>query len=257
MIVRIVALARLGVLQLLRSRVYLNLVVAGVALLGAALLIDRLSGGESARVFINVGLAFISLVVAVLVGVVGITLVTREIETKQIHGLIARPLSRSEIVFGRFFTLAALVVLSNLLLGTLLAVTQVLIGEEGALRALAAALFGSFEGFMVAGLALFFGVGSSSTVSALFVVTGFLLGRMSPALYELIAQDRFGSELTPVLEAVYIVLPHLDRFDLSLFARTGTAPGAGALLGSVLYCGLYTTALLLLAGYRLEKRELL
>ena len=67
MIERIWALGRLGTVQLARSRVYINLIVAGLFLVAAALMFDRLSGGEGQRVFIDVGLAFTALVVAVLV----------------------------------------------------------------------------------------------------------------------------------------------------------------------------------------------
>lgn len=257
MVGRVATLGWVGFLRLLRSRVYLNLIAAGVFLVGAALLFDRLAAGEGGRVFVDVGLALTSVMVAVLAGVSGITLITGEIESKQIHLVLARPISRMEIVLGRFATLALLVVVSNLLLGLVMAGIHVLLDGEGASRLALAALFNSLEGCLVAALALFFGVGSSSTVSALFVTTLFILGRLTVPLLELIEAGKFSGGLAPLMRAVYAGLPHLGRFDLTSWARTGAGFDAGELFASAGYGVVYCAGLLALATWRLSRRDVL
>ena len=73
MILRVLILARFGFLELLRSRIYLNVLAAGVALVLAALAFEELSASQGGRVLADVGLAFISLVVAALAGIVPLT----------------------------------------------------------------------------------------------------------------------------------------------------------------------------------------
>lgn len=257
MIQRVLTLARLGALQLLRSRIYLNLLVAGIALVGAALMFDRLSAGQGGRAFVDIGLAFSALIVAVLVGVTGIGLVTRDIETKQVHLLLARPVARAEIVVGRFLTLALLALASQLVLGLVMAGISLLVEGADPLRVLGASLFVTLEAWVVAALVLVFGTTSSSTVSALFVTTVFTLGRLTPTLQELIDKKKFGPGAHEVLRAVHAALPHLDRFDLTLWARTGRAPAVGDLALSVVYALLYCAGLLAISSFRFNRRDVL
>ena len=252
---QIIALAWAGVLQLARTRVYLNILVAGVALVAAALAFERMSAGEGGRVLLDVGAAFIALVVAVLAGVVSITAVTREFETMVASGVTARPLSRVDYVLGRFFTTASLVVLSNALLGAVLAAMLVATGGSQAGFAFAAVMFASFEGLVVAAIAIFFGVGSSSTMSALFTTTIFILGRLTEELAGLVERGRFGAA-TPLFQVVNAVLPHLPAFDLTPLAHGATA-SALDLAQRAAYGLLYTLAFLAGAAFRFARRDLL
>lgn len=257
MIARIGVFSIIGFLQLMRSRMYLNVLVAGVALVVVALGIDELSAGQADRVLINVGLGLVSIMVAVLAVVTGVGTITREIESKQIHLVLARPVRRGEIVIGRFVTIALLVLFANVILGSVLALTITLVDGEGAGRALFAAVFSSFEGFIVAALAIFFGTSSSSTVSTLFTTTLFLLGRLSPLLHDLILRGKFQPPLSSILDGIYVALPHFFRFDLSAWARGQGAVVANELGASLAYGSAYVVALLAFATWKLERRDLL
>lgn len=252
---QIAHLAWAGILQLMRTRVYLNILVAGVALVGAALAFDRMSAGEGGRVLLDVGMAFIALLVAVLAGVVSITALTREIETKVASVVTARPLTRVDYVLGRFGTAVGLVLLSNLCLGGLLALVLWATGGGHVALALGAVLFASFEALVVAAIAIFFGVGSSSTMSALFTATIFILGRLTGELGRLVDVGKFGSA-TPILKGVHAVLPHLPAFDLTPLAH-GVSVSAVELAQRAAYGVLYAGAFLAAAAFRFSRRDLL
>lgn len=258
---RVLSLALAGFLQLGRSRVYLNLLVAGMFLVAAALAFEELTANAGGRVLFDVGLAFIALVVAALAGVVSITGITRDLETRQVHLIIARPVARSEFVFARFLTSAMLVLASNAILGGVLACLLALTGADHAALALGAALFASFEGFIIAAVAMFFGAGSSSTMSAVFTTTLFILGRLSGELYTLIERGTFG-DATWTMRAIYSALPHLTAFDLTAWASPsgpagGTAQVAGQLVQTAAYGCAYTFVFLGSAAWRFERRDLL
>lgn len=257
MLSRVLALTKAGLTQLVRSRVYLNILVAGVGLVAAAVAIDMLAGGVGGRVQQDLGLAFISLVTAVLAGVTGILTVTREIETKQIHLVVARPMQRAEVVLSRFLTVATLVVISNLILGSCLAAVMWLTGSEGALRTLFAALYGSWESFILAAVAIFFGVGSSSTMSAVFTTSLFLVSRMVPVLGDMIVAGKFVGASKTVALAVYQVLPHFFLFDLTDWARGSEEVTPFSMLFYAGYGAAYVAALLAAAAWRIERRDLL
>ena len=254
MIGRVWAIAWSGFVQLVRSRIYLNVLVAGISLVIASLAFDELGAGEGGRILFDTGLAFSALLVAALAGIVSITTVTRELETKQAHLILARPIARAELVIGRFVTTALLVVFSNLILGGLLAGLLLAVGAKGAQWAFIATLFASLEAFVVAALALFFGVGSSSTMSAVFTTTLFIAGRLTGELYVLIQAGKFQAA-TPVLKLAYTVLPHLAALDLT-YLRTRPAD-LEAIASASVYAIAYTVAFLAFAVFRIQRRDLL
>lgn len=256
MIGRVLTIGWFGFLQLWRTRIYLNLLVASVALTGASLALYELSGGEGGRVLIDLGLAFIALMTSATAGIVAIVSLTREIETRQVHLFLARPISRAELVLGRFVTTAVLVVLTTGLLSALLAGITAVVWPPHAGAVLGAGLFSMGEALLVAALALVFGTGSSSTMSAVFVTTIFVLGRLTLPLRELIDAGKLDFA-RPVFEAAYAVLPHLFAFDLSAWARGQETLDVGAAAVSAAYGAAYIAALLLLAIWRLDRRDLL
>lgn len=255
MTARVLRLTWIGFLQLLRTRVYLNVLVAGVFLVGAALAFDKLSAGAGGRVLLNVGTAFVALVVAVLASVIAITALVRDLETKQAHLVLARPVSRSEVLLARFLTTALLVVLANAILGALLAGLLVGTGSEHAGVALVSCLFASFEGFILAAIAIFFGTGSSSTMSAIFTTTIFLLGRLTGEMAAVIERGSLGAA-TPILKVAYTLLPHLGAFDITALA-TSNGPSAAEMATRALYALAYAGAFLAAAAYRFSRRDLL
>ncbi len=245
-----------GTRELLRSRVYLNLLAGGFLLVFGAWVFAELAPDQADEILIDVGLAFLSLMTAVLAGVLGIVTVTRDIETREVHSVVARPVPRATFVVGRFLTLAALVLVSNLVLGLVLSGLLLTVGADGAGRLWFAAQFASGEGIIVAAVAVMFGVASSSTTSALFVGGTFLLSRLLPTFAALIESDRFGALGSQVATVMYTVLPQLFRFDLSAWVRGETAADPAAWAMSLLYAAVYVGAMLALATLRFARREL-
>lgn len=251
-----------GFLQLLRSRVYLNILVAGVALVVAALLFDELGGGAGGRVLLDVGPAFVALVVATLAGVLAITGLTRDIETKQAHLVLSRPVARWQFVVARFLTTALLIVLTNVLLGALIAGLLVLTAAPAPFASVAfvTCVFASLEAFIIAAIAIFFGTGSSSTMSAVFTATLFLLGRLTGEMAVIIERGTFPAA-TPVLKIVYAALPHLTAFDLTKLAHAGDGDDGAMSAADIALTGVYgltyAGAFLAAAAFRFTRRDLL
>lgn len=251
----VLALARAGFIDFVRGKVFAIVVAAGAALICGALLAQELAGSEGNRVLADLGLAFISLAVDVLSGVLSVVTVAHEIETRQAHLLLARPISRLAYVAGRFLSVAGVIVITNVILGLLLAGLLVFEGSpEWAPTVFGAALFCSFEAFIVAALAILLGVGSSTAISALYLILLVVLGRLVVDLEAVIV-----AKLDGTLESVCLVLtrglPALDRFDLTP-AIHGAAMTSTALAQTGAYGLLYTAAALALAGLRLQRRDL-
>ena len=255
MIRRISMLSWTGFIQLLRSRIYINLLAANIFMVITAFILDRLSAGEGARMLIDLGMTFGALVTAAMAGTVAIVTLTAEIENKQIHLLLARPISRFELVIGKFLTIAFLVTISNLIIGLVLWGMAIGIQSPDPERLFFAINFLSIEGYIVVAVAILFGVGSSSMMSATFTTLFFILGRLSDVLKQLIESGKF-ADLSDVLNVAYYLVPHLYLYDLTEWAQGGAAPELTHILQSVVAGLSYIAILLFLASLRLEKRDI-
>jgi ABC-type transport system involved in multi-copper enzyme maturation permease subunit len=250
------ALARAGLFDFARSRVFFIILAAGVALVVVALSLQELAASQEGRILADFGLGGISLVSAALAAIVPLSSVAREIDARQIHLVLARPISRASYVAGRFLAVVGLVVLANLTLGAVLAGLLVATGAEGfAAGAFGAALFCSFEAFIVAAFAIFFGVRSSVAMSSLLLMLVFVLGRLTYSLDAVITAAFDGTAEEIALMAVR-VLPALSRFDLTPLLH-GSSAESGEIFRTAAYGMLYTIGVLAAASLRLSRRDLL
>jgi|GEM_PF-1049310 len=240
-------------LEFLRSKLYVGLLAAGLLLVAAAASLAELSLGETVATLADIGMAFVALTVAALGGAVTISSVSRAIASREVIVILARPVGRDAFVIARFLASATLVIAANVILGSVLAG---LVGFMGgpALRTFLAVLFSSFEGLIVAGIALTFAARSPSVLSASLTVVAFVLGRMDGAFKVLLDKGTFGVMEQP-MRVIHHVLPQLSRFDLTAWVH-GDAP-TSSVLWSVGYGLVYTTTMVTLASWRFRGRDIL
>ena len=248
-------LAAAGVLDFARSRIFAVIIAAGAALVVAALVLEELAASQEGRVLADLGLAFISIVAATVAGIAPLSTVAREIQTRQVHLVLARPVSRTSYVIARLLACTVLIVIVNVILGAILAGLLAVTGGEHVGVVLAAAVFASFEAIIISSFALLFGVRSSVAVSSLLLVLVFVLGRLSGPLDEVITRKLDGSAETLAL-LLARVLPALDRFDLTPLLH-GAPVDALALARSAAYAAFYVAALVALTAWRLQRRDLI
>ena len=110
-------LAGAGFLDFARSRIFTVIIAAGAALVVAALVLEELAASQEGRVLADLGLAFIALVAATVAAVAPLSTVAREIQTRQVHLVLARPISRTAYVVARLIACVGLVLIVNVILG--------------------------------------------------------------------------------------------------------------------------------------------
>ena len=90
----------------LRDKILYNLVLFAGLLIGLSVLLADLSITEHHKVIADMGLAAINLIGVIIAMFVGISLVNKEIERRTIYTIMARPISRSFFIMGKYFGLA-------------------------------------------------------------------------------------------------------------------------------------------------------
>jgi ABC-type transport system involved in multi-copper enzyme maturation permease subunit len=253
--VRVWAIARNVFRETIRDRI-LYLVLAYAMLMGsAALLVPSIANQAERKIILDLGLAsmsFFGLIVAIFLGT---SLVNKEVEKRTVHVLIAKPMSRSEFILGKHLGLIALI--SVLLLGmAIIFIGIVAILQPGApFLAISWAIFFIFlELILIVAAALMFGVFTSSILATLYTIALYIAGHFSRILLQL-GQFTESVTLQRIFQAIYLILPDLERLNLKNQAVYDQIPPPLELFTSGLYGVIYTTILLLVAIFVFSRRQ--
>src|SRR5688500_5459973 len=85
-----------------RDRVPYSMVVFAVLLIAASYLISQLTAGQDLKIIKDLGLAAISMIGLLIAFFIGIGLVSKEVERRSIYSLLAKPVSRTSFILGKF-----------------------------------------------------------------------------------------------------------------------------------------------------------
>jgi Cu-processing system permease protein len=210
-VIKVLAIARNTFREAIRDRVLYGFLFFAIALILFSLVLGRLSFNQQIRCTVDVGLAGVSLFSVLIAIFLGITLLHKEIEKRTIYTVLAKPVSRTAYLIGKFFGLAATMAVQMALM---LAVFVALLLLEGA--ELSAGLFVAValifvETLLVIAMALFFTSFSSPFLSGLFCLGLFAAGRNAQLLSEL-AKNKQLAWMGPILDGATAVVPNLYLF---------------------------------------------
>ncbi len=85
-----------------RDRVPYSLVLFAIVLMGASFLMSRLTAGQDLKVIKDLGLATMNAIGLLIAIFIGTGLVSKEVERRSIYAILAKPLSRSSFIVGKY-----------------------------------------------------------------------------------------------------------------------------------------------------------
>src|ERR1700750_3360303 len=89
-----------------RDKILYNLVVFAVLLMSVSYLIGQLTAGQDVKIIKDLGLSAISIFGLLIAVFIGIGLVWKEVEKRSIYTLLAKPITRTQLLLGKFAGLA-------------------------------------------------------------------------------------------------------------------------------------------------------
>lgn len=250
----VLSIIRYTFLQQFRNRLYLVIIFFGALLAGVSLLFGALAADQELRVILDFGLATTELFGLVTAIFGAVTLILEEMESRTIYLVLTRPLPRGFYIVGRFLGLLAAVGASMALMSVLHIGLLLLKGWEPDPRFFQCLPFMGLKVMVVAALAVFFSLFSSSAVaSVVFTFFFWLLGHFGPELRFL--SEKAGNVLTAAGGRVFLfVLPNLQVLN---YRDVFHAPGveAGQFAWAAGYALLYAAAALLLSLALFSRKE--
>jgi ABC-type transport system involved in multi-copper enzyme maturation permease subunit len=250
-----------------RDRVPYSLVLFAVLLIGSSFLLGQLTAGQDVKIIKDLGLAATAVIGLFIAIFIGINLVSKEIERRSIYSLLAKPVSRTQFIIGKYaglvLTLAVNVAVMTAALYAVLAYLTYTAAPElraawdapGVDPALLKAIFLVFvELMLVTAIALFFSSFSTPLLSAALTFGLYIVGHFNADLrnFERVVDSKPAAWLA---RALYHVLPDLSAFDVKMQVVHGMPVTAGYLALTSAYGAVYIAALLVLAIAIFSRRD--
>ncbi|MDZ8239963.1 MAG: ABC transporter permease [Nostoc sp. ChiQUE01a] len=257
MTTRIFVLAKNVFQEVIRDRILYIIGFYALILAAAFGVLPQFAAATEDKMFLDFGMAAMNAIGLIVTIFVGTGLVNKEIEKRTILVLIAKPVSRSEIIVGKYLGLSA--VLAVLI--AMMTVIYLLFMQFGNITysiasILIAAIFLFLQLSLITSVAIAFGVFTASLLATVLTFAVYLMGNITQDLVEFGRLSRnFGIER--LTQALFLVLPDLSRLDLKNHAVYGlqALPDTTALFINASYGLLYSAMLLAIAIFIFSRRE--
>lgn len=250
-----------------RDKVFYNLVLFAVLLIGASILIGQLTAGQDVKIIKDLGLAATSLFGLFIAIFVGINLVSKEVDRRSVYPLLAKPIRRAEFIAGKYAGLLLTLLANMAVMSIALYVVLYFLSRDipvpiqrawdapaldPALLKAIALIYLNLA--VVTAVALFFSTYSSPMLSAVFTLGVYVVGQFSTDLKHL---DRIVDSpvAIAIARASYYVLPDFSRFDVKLAVVHGVPVTGAYVAATTAYAALYVGALLFGAVMIFSRRD--
>ncbi|MEW6683461.1 MAG: ABC transporter permease subunit [Nitrospirota bacterium] len=262
------AIALITFLEGLRSRVFFGLFLLALTLFSATYVLSYLFPRDVIKVAVDLGLGIVSLVGLVLTLFLGTQLLAKDLERRTIHTVVAKAVSRSEYVVGKFaglsFIIACAMVILGAFAGLAIWVVDLLTADQYGVMHWQAFVVSlctmTLMLVLLASVIVFFSSFTSSTFVALgLALVVYLIGQSIEEIRNFLASGAEGIAINPVFEKIvavaYYVFPNLAAFDFKMHAAHGLPLAASAVVWAIAYGGVYTAVMVVAAAWIFGRRE--
>ncbi len=225
------------------------LVTAVSALFGSA------SIGDTGKFVRDFSLFSISLFGVVTTVVLGVNLLNKELVKRTIYNILSKPVARWQFVIGKFLGLLATLLIMMALMSAALLLLLWLMERRLGWELLPAIGAMCMELGILLAVAIFFSsIVVTPALAGLFTVATFIAGRSAPMLFYFFTDEQ-PAGLRYGMQALYAILPHLDRFYVADRVVAGVPPPPVYYLHASIYAVAYATLLLILSVAIFRRRE--
>ena len=253
---RILSIARNAFREAVRDRVLYNLIIFVLLLIAGSLFLGELSDSQEAKVIVDLGLSAMLLFGVFIAIFVGVGLVYKEIDRRTVYAIFAKPVSRGELLVGKYLGLCLTLLVNVLVMGLGVSLALLLVRNGRALswRIWPAVALIFLELTIIIAIALLFSTFSSPILSALMSFFIFIIGHFSADL--LAFANTLGTKPAQwFFGALFYALPNLSNFSYITPAAYGTMPKASLFFGALGYAILYDGLVLGIASLIFTRRN--
>ncbi len=244
--------------EAVRDRVLYSLVFFALLMIAAAIAVGQISIGIEQIVIVSLGLSAISVIGLLISVFLGVALVSKEMDKRTLHALLAKPVRRWEFLLGKFggLVLTLAVNTAAMALGLLLALLYVKHSlERSDATVLVAVYFILLKLALIVALALLFSCFTTPLLAILFTAGLYIVGLYVQELRNL-PLELLSPAMTAFTKWLSYLLPNFENFNVMAMAAHGRAVPGALILQNTLYTVVYCTIVLAIASVVFSRRNL-
>ncbi|MFB3042055.1 MAG: ABC transporter permease [Candidatus Poribacteria bacterium] len=218
-----------------RDKVFYNLLIFAALVIAASVLIGDLSIGLNEKIIKDIGLASILLFGLLTAILVGIGLVSKEVERRTLYTILTKPVNRYKFLLGKYLGLCLTLLVNVVLMTAFLFLIIWWQHGSSTLSLLKAILLIYCELILVTAVALLFSTLSSPSLSVVFTLGFYIIGYFTSNLKEMESgvQSQFSRSF---IDLCYYLLPNFNNFNIRAEIVHGIYVSNTYILGVMLYC---------------------
>jgi ABC-type transport system involved in multi-copper enzyme maturation permease subunit len=241
--------------EALRDRILYLFLGFAVVLLASSKIFGMLTVGDQTKIIKDMGLAGIQFFLMLIAVMMSVLLISREIDSRTVYYILAKPVRRSHFLLGKYLGLLATVLVNLVLMTAVLTLFVWLYGGGfDPFLVLATGMIGVEMTLLVA-FATLFSVLTRPILGSIFTLAVFVVGHVSGDLW-LLTRHLPGSVGRTLVSVLYYVVPNLERFNFKTEVVHQLPIPIPAVVWALVYGCCFTAVVLVLACLRFERKDL-
>jgi ABC-type transport system involved in multi-copper enzyme maturation permease subunit len=247
------AVAAVTLRELLRRKVQVNLLVFGTLLVVSSYVMSLLTLGFMRRILADFGLSAMELAGTLLAIFLGASVIAGDVEKRVVYPILAKPVSRTQYVVGRWLGLSSALVLNLAVMS--LALAAVLVVEARSVSTidgvfLAAIGMMALQLVVIGAVAVLFSCFTSTTLAAIFTTSLAVAGHLTNEM-----RNMWQGQGESLGKVIWYLVPNLSALTLNEAVVYQRSPPPATWMAAV-YAVLYAATALALAAAIFERRDL-
>ncbi len=239
--------------QAIRDKILYGILIFALLFIGSVVVLSSLSLGEDIFVIRSFGLAGIYLFGLIITLFLGASIVYDEVERKTSYFLLAKPVTRADIVNGKFLGLLGAVGVTTLLMTVAYIIIVLLNGGAFDYMAFLAVGLQLLEMAVLTGVIILFSVFTTPLAAIIYTILVIYIGHLLSLIREFALKS--GGVGKYILLAVYYIFPNLEKFNIRNLAVHQLQISSTEILLTTSYAFLYIVLLLYFAKMLLNRKE--
>lgn len=252
---KLLTITRFSFLEILRSKIIYNTLFLGIGVVLLSFMATSFTFGVPERVALDFGLGTLTLSAVGIAIFMGVTLVSREIESRTIYMVLVRPLRRSTFIVGRILGMGGILLLNTLILSLFAISVFLYFGGSVSPLIIWSIVFCFFEAMLILSIVVFFSLFTNNVLSVIYALAIYTAGHAVDGISKsvIVTSNPF---FHTVVKWYYLLFPNFERLNLKDYVLYQQAMPIEQLIGSLSYGICYLLFIVLASAMIFEKKNL-
>jgi ABC-type transport system involved in multi-copper enzyme maturation permease subunit len=252
---KLLTTAKYTFIEVYRSKIFIGLIFIALSVLIISYVASEFAYGAPDKIALDFGLGIMSLSNLAVSIFLGVTLLSKEIETKTLYMILSRPISRTSFIVGKMLGLSSVILLNTLFVTFISTFLYTSLGGGFAPLILWSALFTFFEALIILSVAVMFSLITTTSMSVIFTMSYLVAGHvLSETLNNFFAKASVTFSI--ILKIFSYIVCDLGRLNIKDFIIYKTNLPSSYLAGNLLYALVYLTLMIFLISYIFNQKNL-